>query len=81
MKLLVVICGLDCEKSDVYIATKKAPIYVKARPSRAGRNRVPADFVFSNHILEDLERIWELRYIIPDPCNPAACDENKQELR
>ena len=41
MKLLVVICGLDCEKSDVYIATKKAPIYVKARPSRAGRNRVP----------------------------------------
>ena len=26
--------------------------------------------IFSNRLLEDLERIWELRFIIPDPCNP-----------
>ena len=28
--------------------------------------RVPTDNIFSNRFLEDLERIWELRHIIPD---------------
>ena len=31
--------------------------------------------VFSNQLLEDLERLWELRFIIPDPCNPHGGDE------
>ncbi len=28
---------------------------------------VPHSEVFSNRFLEDLEKIWELRYYIPDP--------------
>ena len=28
---------------------------------------VPSDVLFSNQLLEDLEIIWELRHIIPNP--------------
>ena len=31
---------------------------------------VPFTEVFSNQMLEDLEKIWALRFIIPDPTNP-----------
>ncbi len=37
------------------------------------------DYVFSNSFLEDLERLWELRSIIPDPCNPNIVVNEKTE--
>lgn len=27
----------------------------------------PPDVLFSNELLEDLEKIWALRFVIPDP--------------
>ena len=38
-----------------------------------------SDYVFSNSFLEDLERLWELRSIIPDPCNPNTVVNEKSE--
>ena len=38
-----------------------------------------SDYVFSNSFLEDLERLWELRFIIPDPCNPNIVVNEKTE--
>ena len=38
-----------------------------------------SDYVFSNSFLEDLERLWELRSIIPDPCNPNIVVNEKTE--
>ena len=35
---------------------------------------VPATNVLSNHLLEDLERLWQLRDIIPDPLNSEKTD-------
>ena len=32
--------------------------------------RVAPNDILSNLFLEDLEKIWELRKWIPDPCNP-----------
>ena len=34
--------------------------------------RVPATGVISNQFLEDLERIWSLRDVIPDPYTPHS---------
>lgn len=31
---------------------------------------VPPSVLFSNQMLEDLDKIWALRHIIPDPTNP-----------
>ena len=31
---------------------------------------VPPSVLFSNRMLEDLDKIWALRHIIPDPTNP-----------
>ena len=36
-------------------------------------SRVPEAGIFSNQLLDDLEKIWELRYWIPDPTNPRSC--------
>lgn len=33
---------------------------------------VPAGEVLTNELLEDLEKIWALRDIIPDPTNPLC---------
>ena len=35
---------------------------------------VPAGNVLSNRLLEDLERLWALRDIIPDPLNSEKTD-------
>jgi hypothetical protein len=44
----------------------------------------PSDII-SNLFLEDLERIWELRKWIPDPCNPylhyLKHNEQEEDLR
>ena len=32
--------------------------------------QVPPSILFSNRMLEDLDKIWALRHIIPDPTNP-----------
>ena len=39
---------------------------------------VPYDDIFSNQLLDDLDKIWELRYWIPDPTNPLACRKTIQ---
>ena len=40
-----------------------------------------SDYVFSNSFLEDLERLWELRSIIPDPCDPnTVVNENTEGI-
>ena len=48
---------------------------------------VPHNEFFSNRFLEDLEKIWELRYYIPDPnkleyanCDCAPCSRYKGEI-
>lgn len=48
---------------------------------------VPHNEIFSNKFLEDLEKIWELRYYIPDPnkleyanCDCAPCSRYKGEI-
>ena len=48
---------------------------------------VPHNEIFSNRFLEDLEKIWELRYYIPDPnkleyanCECAPCSRYKGEI-
>ena len=33
---------------------------------------VPETELFSNQFLEDLEKIWKLRHIIPDPKDPST---------
>lgn len=33
---------------------------------------VPLDVLFSNQFLEDLNKIWELHELIPDPSNPRV---------
>ena len=38
----------------------------------------PSDII-SNLFLEDLEKIWELRKWIPDPCNPHLHDLKQQD--
>ena len=44
---------------------------------------VPFTEVFSNQMLEDLEKIWALRFIIPDPTNPflstISCATERKE--
>ena len=35
--------------------------------------RVPYTEVFSNQLLDDLDRILELRFLIPDPTDPSKC--------
>ncbi len=35
---------------------------------------VPGAGLFSNEFLADLERIWALRYYIPDPNRPDYCE-------
>lgn len=35
-------------------------------------NSVPLDVLFSNQFLEDLNKIWELHELIPDPSNPRV---------
>lgn len=35
--------------------------------------RVPYTEVFSNQLLDDLDKIWELRFFIPDPTDPSKC--------
>lgn len=35
--------------------------------------RVPYTEVFSNQLLDDLDKLWELRYWIPDPTDPKKC--------
>jgi len=42
---------------------------VKTSPSPVA----PSD-ILSNLFLEDLEKIWELKTWIPDPCNPYLHD-------
>ena len=34
---------------------------------------VPYTEVFSNQLLDDLDKIWELRFFIPDPTDPSKC--------
>ena len=34
---------------------------------------VPYTEVFSNQLLDDLDKLWELRYWIPDPTDPKKC--------
>ena len=58
---------------------------VSARP-RIAQKKPPlretfgcSDYVFSNSFLEDLERLWELRSIIPGPCNPNIVVNEKTE--
>jgi len=47
------------------------PIPLQARKNLpAGRFSVAPSDIISNLFLEDLERIWELKKWIPDPCNP-----------
>lgn len=40
--------------------------YKKESPNELS-NSVPSTVLFSNSFLSDLEKIWELRYWIPDP--------------
>lgn len=35
----------------------------------------PPDVLFLNELLEDLEKIWALRFVIPDPKNPKCTKE------
>ena len=45
-------------------------------PETAGNSTlVPASEVFTNELLEDLEKIWALRDDIPDPTNPLCTFE------
>lgn len=37
----------------------------------------PPNVLFSNELLEDLEKIWALRFVIPDPKNPKCTKEGK----
>ena len=41
----------------------------KAKPQSLAFIVAPSDII-SNLFLEDLEKIWELKKWIPDPCNP-----------
>lgn len=34
---------------------------------------MPSAEVFSNQLLDDLDKIWELRFLIPDPTDPSKC--------
>lgn len=43
---------------------------LRKTPGRKARRLGCGEGVFSNRILDDLERLWGLRQIIPDPCNP-----------
>ncbi|MBR0532080.1 MAG: hypothetical protein IJJ96_05675 [Bacteroidales bacterium] len=54
-------------------ATKRKP------PAKEAFYLGCSDYVFSNSFLEDLERLWELRSIIPDPCNPNIVVNEKTE--
>ena len=53
--------------------TRKAP--------QQGAFLVPVDVIFSNRVLEDLERLWALRFLIPDPCNPNADNAEEGEIK
>ena len=44
--------------------------YVQADLGLFGGFFVAPSDIISNLFLEDLERIWELKKWIPDPCNP-----------
>ena len=46
------------------------PIQKKEKSSRTSPS-VPYAVLFSNSFLEDLAKIWALRYIIPDPETPT----------
>ena len=39
----------------------------KSSHNREDLDSVPTDVLFSNQMLEDLDKIWALRDIIPDP--------------
>ena len=45
------------------------PTNTKKEKSSRTSLLVPYDVLFSNSFLEDLAKIWALRYIIPDPDN------------
>ena len=45
------------------------PKYKKAGPKASIFEGVAPSDIISNFFLEDLERIWELKKWIPDPCN------------
>jgi hypothetical protein len=45
----------------------------KEKPEDFSFQVAPSDII-SNLFLEDLERIWELKKWIPDPCNPHLRD-------
>lgn len=63
-------------------------IYIKGNgESLSTFSVVPHNEIFSNRFLEDLEKIWELRYYIPDPnkleyanCECAPCSRYKGEI-
>ena len=55
----------------------------EARPQSLASFVAPSD-ILSNLFLEDLDRIWELKKWIPDPCNPYLHylnpDEQEEDL-
>lgn len=42
---------------------------------------VPPAVLFSNQFLKDLDKLWELRYWIPDPTKPIIPSKNKFKER
>ena len=65
-----------------FLHTDWAKAFEKRRRAEA-MPFVPFTEVFSNQMLEDLEKIWALRFIIPDPTNPflstISCATEKKE--
>jgi len=51
----------------------KGPKGTRKAPRIAVLFRVPYTEVFSNQLLDDLDKIWELRFFIPDPTDPSKC--------
>jgi hypothetical protein len=49
---------------------KSPPGVIQKRPAGWQVFFVAPSDIISNFFLEDLERIWELKKWIPDPCNP-----------
>ena len=49
------------------------PARARKKPAGIRGLLVPEAGIFSNQLLDDLEKIWELRYWIPDPTNPRSC--------
>ena len=66
----------NCQKRGGQCEKRSSPHRGKTKrerhQNRSLSNLGCSDYVFSNSFLEDLERLWELRFIIPDPCNPTS---------